>query len=217
MALRCERGDVRRWRHLRRAPDIFKNTLVVRPRMTVLLAAVWRLPLGLVRFCGAGRAVRPPLSQGGTFWNPPDRNGLPQGVLLRETHSPLGAKDAGGPGPEQSGPFREATAGVSRHLFALGVRPLDHVDMSAVGALKQQDRGEPVVEPGQLPSKLHARSAPTTDQSRLWPVVHARSLALASASTKQGISNSARRSKPPWRSTTRWQVPNFYPRVDCKT
>ena len=56
-------------------------------------------------------------------------------------------------------------------LFALGLWPLDHVDMSAVGALKQQDRGEPVVEPGQLPGELHARPA-TTDQPRLWPVVH---------------------------------------------
>ena len=59
----------------------------------------------------------------------------------------------------------------SAALFALGLWPLDHVDMSAVGALKQQDRGEPVVEPGQLPGELHARPA-TTDQPRLWPVVH---------------------------------------------
>jgi hypothetical protein len=34
-----------------------------------------------------------------------------------------------------------ARAGVPSPLFALGLRPLDHVDMSAVGALKQQDRG----------------------------------------------------------------------------
>jgi hypothetical protein len=81
----------------------------------------------------------------------------------------------GGPGStdQQPGPFRvRLSAGVSRRLFALGLRPLDHVDMSAVGALKQQDRGEPVVEPGQLPCELHARPATTTDQPRLWPVVH---------------------------------------------
>jgi hypothetical protein len=66
-----------------------------------------------------------------------------------------------------------ARAGVPSPLFALGLRPLDHVDMSAVGALKQQDRGESVVEPGQLPGELHARPAPTTDQPRLWLVVHA--------------------------------------------
>jgi hypothetical protein len=46
--------------------------------------------------------------------------------------------------------------------------------MSAVGALKQQDRGEPVVEPGQLPGELHARPATTADQPRLWLVVHTR-------------------------------------------
>jgi hypothetical protein len=68
---------------------------------------------------------------------------------------------------------RDASAGVSRRLFALGLGPLDHVDMSAVGALKQQNRGESVVEPGQLPGELHARRATTTDQPRLWLVVHA--------------------------------------------
>jgi hypothetical protein len=30
-----------------------------------------------------------------------------------------------------------------------------------------------VVEPGQLPGQLHARPALTTDQPRLWLVVHA--------------------------------------------
>ena len=52
------------------------------------------------------------------------------------------------------------------------VGPLDHVDMSAVDALKQQNRGESVVEPGQLPGELHARRATTTDQPRLWLVIH---------------------------------------------
>ena len=37
---------------------------------------------------------------------------------------------------------RDASAGVSRRLFALGLGPLDHVDMPAVDALKQQNRGE---------------------------------------------------------------------------
>jgi hypothetical protein len=58
-------------------------------------------------------------------------------------------------------------------LFALRLGPLDHVDMPAVDALKQQDRWESVVEPGQLPGELHARRATTTDQPRLWLVVHA--------------------------------------------
>lgn len=44
--------------------------------------------------------------------------------------------------------------------------------MSAVDALKQQNRGESVVEPGQLPGELHARRATTTDQPRLWLVIH---------------------------------------------
>ena len=65
----------------------------------------------------------------------------------------------------------------SRRLFTVGLGPLDHVDMPAIGALKQQDRGESVVEPGQLPGELHARPA-TTDQPRLWLVVHAISRAL---------------------------------------
>ena len=60
----------------------------------------------------------------------------------------------------------------SRRLF-VGLGPLDHVDMPAVDALKQEDRGESVVEPGQLPGELHARRATTTDQPRLWLVVHA--------------------------------------------
>ena len=46
------------------------------------------------------------------------------------------------------------------------------IDMSAVDALKQQNRGESVVEPGQLPGELHARRATTTDQPRLWLVIH---------------------------------------------
>jgi hypothetical protein len=44
--------------------------------------------------------------------------------------------------------------------------------MPAADALKQQNRGQPVVEPGQLPGELHARPAPTTDQPRLWLVIH---------------------------------------------
>ena len=57
----------------------------------------------------------------------------------------------------------------SRRLF-VGFGPLDH----AADALKQEDSGEPVVEPGQLPGKLHARCATTTDQPRLWLVIHVR-------------------------------------------
>ena len=44
--------------------------------------------------------------------------------------------------------------------------------MPAVDALKQEDRWESVVEPGQLPGELHARRATTTDQPRLWLVIH---------------------------------------------
>ena len=55
-------------------------------------------------------------------------------------------------------------------LFALRLGPLDHVHMPAVDALKQQNRWESVVEPGQLPGELHARRATTTDQPRLWLV-----------------------------------------------
>ena len=73
-----------------------------------------------------------------------------------------------------TGAFFPTPVMASGGLFALGLWPLDHVDMSAVGALKQQDRGEPVVEPGQLPGELHARPATTTDQPRLWLVVHVR-------------------------------------------
>ena len=43
--------------------------------------------------------------------------------------------------------------------------------MPPVDALKQGDRGESVVYPGQLPRELRARPAPTTDQPRLWLVV----------------------------------------------
>ena len=59
-------------------------------------------------------------------------------------------------------------------LFALRLGPLDHVHMPAVDALKQQNRWESVVEPGQLPGELHARRATTTDQPRLWLVIHVR-------------------------------------------
>jgi hypothetical protein len=38
--------------------------------------------------------------------------------------------------------------------------------MPPVDALKQGDRGESVVYPGQLPRELRARPAPTTDQPR---------------------------------------------------
>ena len=62
---------------------------------------------------------------------------------------------------------RRAVKRVSRRLFTGGLRPLDHIDMPAVDALKQQNRGQPVVEPGQLPGELHARPATTTDQPRL--------------------------------------------------
>ena len=41
----------------------------------------------------------------------------------------------------------------SRRLF-VGLGPLDHVDMPTVDALKQQDRWESVVEPGQLPTSF---------------------------------------------------------------
>jgi hypothetical protein len=76
---------------------------------------------------------------------------------------------------------RKATAGEhparepasSPRLFTLRLGPLDHIDMPAVDALKQEDRGKSVVEPGQLPRELHARPALTTDQPRLWLVVHA--------------------------------------------
>ena len=44
----------------------------------------------------------------------------------------------------------------SRRLF-VGLGPLDHIDMPAVDALKQEDRGESVVEPGQLPGELYAQ------------------------------------------------------------
>ena len=39
---------------------------------------------------------------------------------------------------------------------------------------EQQDRWEFMVEPGQLPGELHARRATTTDQPRLWLVIHVR-------------------------------------------
>ena len=44
--------------------------------------------------------------------------------------------------------------------------------MPAVDAVKQQDRWESVVEPGDLPGELHARRATTTSQPRLWLVIH---------------------------------------------
>ena len=86
---------------------------------------------------------------------------------------------------------RDASAGVSRRLFALGFGPLDHVDMSAVDALKQQNRGEPVVEPGQLPGELHARRATTTDQPRLWLVIHVRIIGVREC--RRGTGNIVRR------------------------
>jgi hypothetical protein len=48
-----------------------------------------RLPLGPAGLHSDRRAVRAALSHGGAFWNPPDWTGLPQCVLLRETHTPL--------------------------------------------------------------------------------------------------------------------------------
>ena len=74
-----------------------------------------------------------------------------------------------GPCCKSCGPFSDATRPRAFHgaSFALGLGPLDHVDMSAVDALKQQNRGESVVEPGHLPGELHARRATTTGQPRL--------------------------------------------------
>jgi hypothetical protein len=53
-------------------------------------------------------------------------------------------------------PFRTRRV---RGRFTAPLRPraINHVDMSAVDALEQQNRREPVVEPGQLPGELHAR------------------------------------------------------------
>ena len=74
-----------------------------------------------------------------------------------------------GPCCKSCGPFSDATRPRAFHgaSFALGLGPLDHVDMSAVDAVKQQNRGEFVVEPGHLPGELHARRATTTGQPRL--------------------------------------------------
>jgi hypothetical protein len=91
--------------------------------------------------------------------------------ITRRIRSSERCNTSSGPFCESRAPFSDATR-VSRRLFALGLGPLDHVYMSAVGALKQQNRGESVVEPGQLPSELHARRATTTDQPRLWLVIH---------------------------------------------
>jgi hypothetical protein len=85
-------------------------------------------------------------------------------TIRNETLLALRGWVVGGPG--------KLSAGVSRRLFSGGLGPLDHIDMPAVDALKQQDRGESVVEPGQLPGELHARRATTTDQPRLWLVIH---------------------------------------------
>ena len=76
-------------------------------------------------------------------------------------------------------------------LFALRLGPLDHVDMPAVDALKQQDRWESVVEPGQLPGELHARRATTTDQPRLWLVIHVRIIGVREC--RHGTGNIVRR------------------------
>ena len=78
----------------------------------------------------------------------------------------------------------------SRRLF-VGFGPLDHVDMPAVDALKQEDSGEPVVEPGQLPGKLHARCATTTDQPRLWLVIHVQIIGVREC--RHGTGNIVRR------------------------
>ena len=78
----------------------------------------------------------------------------------------------GDPPTHRRDPFSRPRLWHRGGLFALGLWPLDHVDVSAVGALKQQDRRESVVEPGQLPGELHARRATTTDQPRLWLVIH---------------------------------------------
>ena len=94
---------------------------------------------------------------------------------------------------------RKATAGEhpacepasSPRLFALRLGPLDHVHMPAVDALKQQDRWESVVEPGQLPGELHARRATTTDQPRLWLVIHVRIIGVREC--RHGTGNIVRR------------------------
>jgi hypothetical protein len=78
----------------------------------------------------------------------------------------------------------------SRRLF-VGLGPLDHVDMPAVDALKQEDRGESVVEPRQLPGELHARRATTTDQPRLWLVIHVRIIGVREC--RHGTGNIVRR------------------------
>ena len=78
----------------------------------------------------------------------------------------------------------------SRRLF-VGLGPLDHVDMPAVDALKQQDRWESVVEPGQLPSELHALRATTTDQPRLWLIIVVRIIGVRERRYETG--NVARR------------------------
>ena len=85
-------------------------------------------------------------------------------TIRNETLLALRGWVVGGPG--------KLSAGVSRRLFTGGLGPLDHVDMPAVDALKQQNRGQPVVEPGQLPGELHARRTTTTDQPRRWLVIH---------------------------------------------
>ena len=76
-------------------------------------------------------------------------------------------------------------------LFALRVGPLDHDDMPEFDALKQEDRGEFVVEPGQLPGELHARCATTTDQPRLWLVIHVRIIGVREC--RHGTGNIVRR------------------------
>ena len=86
---------------------------------------------------------------------------------------------------------RKLSAGVSRRLFTGGLGPLDHIDMPAVDALKQQNRGQPVVEPGQLPGELHARRTTTTDQPRLWLVIHVWIIGVREC--RHGTGNIARR------------------------
>ena len=82
-----------------------------------------------------------------------------------------------------------------REGHSLGARRADQtsisVDMPAVDALKQQDRWKSMVEPGQLPGELHARRATTTDQPRLWLVIHVRIIGVREC--RHGTGNFVRR------------------------
>jgi hypothetical protein len=93
--------------------------------------------------------------------------------ITRRIRSSERCNTSSGPFCESRAPFSDATRPRAFHgASSLGLGPLDHVYMSAVGAMKQQNRGESVVEPGQLPGELHACRATTTDQPRLWLVIH---------------------------------------------